>query len=295
VVGSAMSRREGVLLSVVVHGTVLLLVLALPQIPFIQDLLPEPDEVQAPVRERPEPDPTFVFMQPPVETPPPEDPPQVAELSDRDREALDPEIAALPENPLPFSLGNSSERIVDTPEEETAAGEERDDIGEEPESTLARLEPLGDTGLEFAPGLDRPTPREGLLGDALRNLQRYVQGQTFNNPQGGADEPGAAIQFDSRGVDFGPWLRRFVQTVYRNWFVPQSALAFRGQVVLQFNVHKDGRITDIVVARPSEIQGCTQAAYHAIFASSPLDPLPEEYPLDPAQFTVTFYYGAPGR
>src|SRR5690348_18263498 len=34
---------------------------------------------------------------------------------------------------------------------------------------------------------------------------------------------GADIQFDSKGIDFGPWLRRFTAQVKRNWFVPQVA------------------------------------------------------------------------
>ena len=33
-------------------------------------------------------------------------------------------------------------------------------------------------------------------------------------------DPGATIQFDTKGVEFGPWLRRFVAQVRRNWFVP---------------------------------------------------------------------------
>ena len=292
-VGSAMSRREGVLVSVAVHGFALVAATFLPQFAFLQQLFPEPQPIVAQVvREVVEEEPRFVFVQPRIDTPAPE-PPPVAELSDLDREAQDPEMAAPPENPLPFSLGNSSERIQEVPEEELAGGE-RPEPPLEPEATIASRGPLGATGLDVSRVFQsaRPEGRE-LLDDALRNLERYVQGQTFNNPQGGADEPGAAIQFDTMGVDFGPWLRRFVAEVYRNWFVPQSAAVMRGQVVLQFNIYKDGRITDIQVVRPSAINGFNRAAYNAIFASSPLDPLPEEYPLDPAFFTVTFYYGLP--
>ena len=35
-----------------------------------------------------------------------------------------------------------------------------------------------------------------------------------------AQEFGPAIQFDTKGVEFGPWIRRFVAQVKRNWFVP---------------------------------------------------------------------------
>ena len=44
--------------------------------------------------------------------------------------------------------------------------------------------------------------------------------ESFDNPQGSSQEFGPAIQFDTKGVEFGPWLRRFVAQVKRNWFVP---------------------------------------------------------------------------
>lgn len=284
-VGRAMSRREGILLSIVMHGAVMAFALIVPHLQIVQDLFPEPEPLVAEImREVPEEEARFVFVQPRVELPAPE-PPPVAELSDVDRQAQDPEMAALSDNALPFSLGNSSERILEVPDEDAASEGGADPV---PESTVTRFETLDD-GLEFA--VERPASQQGsLLADALRNLERYVQGQTFDNPQGGANDPGAAIQFDTRGVDFGPWLRRFQARVYSNWFVPVSALVMRGEVVLQFNIHRNGRISDIRVVRPSAIEGFNVAAYNAIFASSPLDPLPEEYPLDPALFTVTFYY-----
>jgi TonB family protein len=290
-VGNAISRRESVVVSVGVHALLLLAVLFLPQLEFVQRLLPEPTPVEAEVAPRvaPEEAPRFVFVQPRVELPEPE-PPPLAEFSDRDRQAQDPDMASLADNPLPFSLGNSVERVEEVSEDE-AAGVDQPDPGPEPESTIASREPLTNSSLDFLTEAGpSPLRGSGLLDDALQNLERYVQGQTFNNPQGGADEPGAAIQFDTRGVDFGPWLRRFIAEVYRNWFVPQSARTLQTAVVLQFNIYKDGHITDISVVRPSIIDALTRSAYNAIQASSPLDPLPEEYPLDPAFFTVTFYY-----
>jgi TonB family protein len=81
-----------------------------------------------------------------------------------------------------------------------------------------------------------------------------------------------------------------VGQVRRNWFVPLSAMNFSGRVVLQFNIHRDGRITDVTVVRPSDIESFTQAAYNAIIGSNPTEPLPPEYPDDKVLFTVTFFY-----
>jgi TonB family protein len=221
------------------------------------------------------------------------EPPPRADLSDQDRRAQARERAAQPANPEPFSRGNTFERTEERPAEikagpETPVPPNEEPPKPEPEEQLAQELPRADTGLRRSPELSRPAP--GRLGDALRNLERYVQNQTFNNPQGGSDDPGSAIQFGTKGVEFGPWVRRFVAQVKRNWFIPQAAMNFRGRVVLQFNVHKDGRITDIVVAQPSNIDAFTRAAYNSIVGSNPTTPLPPEYPEPMAFFTVTFYY-----
>ena len=55
-------------------------------------------------------------------------------------------------------------------------------------------------------------------------------------------------------------------------------------------MHKDGRISDVEVVSPSQVEGFNYAALGAIAASNPTVPLPPEYPIDKAFFTVTFYY-----
>ena len=78
----------------------------------------------------------------------------------------------------------------------------------------------------------------------------------------------------------------------RNWFplIPQAAMSMSGHTVLTFNVHKNGMITDLTIARPSTINGFNNAAYGAMVSSNPTIPLPPEYPADKAFFTVTFFY-----
>jgi TonB family protein len=106
----------------------------------------------------------------------------------------------------------------------------------------------------------------------------------------GADQFGEAIQFDTRSVEFGPWVRRFLAQIRKNWLIPYAAMSLRGHVSVSFNVHKDGTITDIVVVAPCEVQAFNEASYKAMAASNPTVPLPPEYPDDKALITVTFYY-----
>ena len=110
----------------------------------------------------------------------------------------------------------------------------------------------------------------GSLGDALRNLERYVQNEQLHNPRGRGDF-GPAIQFDTMGVDFGRWILRFKAQVERNWFplIPQAAMSMSGHAVLTFNVHKNGTITDLTIVQPSRIDGFNYAAYGAMVQSNP--------------------------
>jgi TonB family protein len=296
-VGSAISRREGVVLSVVVHAGIVLLMVFGPQL-LPAELFQQREEQQLAQAEPPEEQPRFVFVQPRVELETPKPPPR-AEASDRDRAQRSPEIVERPSNPLPFARGNSSERVEAAPDERAMGrGPAPEPAPPAPPPAPSGIEstPLPDGGqlaaqreAERLAQQQQVRPPGGQLGDALRNLQRYVQKESFNNPQGGGTEFGP-LQFDTKGVEFGPWIRRFIAQIRRNWFVPMAAMTMRGHVVLQFNVHKDGRITDITVAKPSAIESFNTAAYNALAASSPTTPLPPEYPDEKAFFTVTFYY-----
>ena len=225
VVGSAITRRDGVAAAIFVHAVILAAFIFLPQLAMFQ---PSPEELQqrqAEIERQREQDRSrIVFVQPRVDMrsiPPPEARP---ELSDQDRKVQAPKIAPNPTNPLPFSRGDSSER---TEAAETAKGNDPTPEPEppqpEPEKQVARALPPADTGLPRRTEAPSKPPATGPLGEALRNLQQYVRKETFNNPQGGANSPGATIQFDTKGVEFGPWLRRFVSQVRRNWFVPLAA------------------------------------------------------------------------
>jgi TonB family protein len=106
----------------------------------------------------------------------------------------------------------------------------------------------------------------------------------------------AVLEFDRKGVDFDPWLRRFVSTVRRNWFVPQSANDLHGSVGITFVVHRNGTITDVVVSKPSDAESLNRSARNAIEGATSVEPLPAQFPDESAKFTVTFSFNdTPGR
>jgi TonB family protein len=215
------------------------------------------------------------------------------------------ERAQQPTNPLPYARGNSPERVEEPPREvargrgpdpDPAAGRPAENTP--PESTTPQVADAA-SSLQL-PSARPPAPQSGAggrsattggsLGDALRNLQRYVQNENFDNQGGGGGQFGPEIQFDTKGVEFGPWIRRFIAQVKRNWFIPYAAMSMKGHVVIQFNVHKDGSITDLTVVGPSAVEAFNNAAFGALSGSNPTQPLPPEYPSDKAFFTVTFFY-----
>ena len=295
IVGSALPRRDGVLLSVIAHVLIIIWFQFGPNLHLFEAT---PEELEARrqellrQQERERDDRRFVFVQPRVDLEAQQPKPKV-DLSDLNRQAQARERAVKPENPLPFARGNSPERVEATPQEQAKGPEspvkpDTTPPQPEPQEQIAKALPPADTGQKRSPTTSRPAP--GALGDALKNLERYVQNETFNNPQGGVNDPGATIQFDTKGVEFGPWLRRFVAQIRRNWVIPYAAMTMHGHVVVTFYVHKDGRITDIAILKPSTVDGFTHSGRNAIAASNPTIPLPTEYPDDKAFFTVTFYF-----
>jgi TonB family protein len=290
---SPISRREGVLLSIIAHLGFVILILAGPKLPFLREFLERQDEAQrrareAALAEQREQAPRFVYIQPRVEQPPPRVPAPRAVLSDRDRAARARERAEKPTNTQPFSRGNTVERV----DSEAAQRALRPDDRAASAGAAGSGPPLPEVAPERM-NIPRDAGRgrsTGVIGSALENLQRYATGEKFQNLGGGAQEYGPQIQFDSKGVEFGPWIRRFVAQVKRNWFIPYAAMSLKGHVVITFYVHRDGRISELGVLGPSGVDSFDNAAYNALAWSNPTAPLPPEYPDDRAFFTVTFYY-----
>ena len=287
-VGSAINRRDGVAVAIVLHAAIVALMLFAPQ--YLERFLPAQLVQQPPPQPRPEQErPRFVFVQPRVELPPTRQP-EKFEMSDLDRSARSPEKTPSLTNPLPSARGNSAERTEASPEEKMRGeGPAKEPAPPAPPVETPSVVDQRQADMAMMQKPQVQPPPGGSLGEALKNLQKYVQKDSFNNQKGQAQEFGP-LQFDTKGVEFGPWIRRFVSQVRRNWFVPMAAMSMRGRVVITFFVHRNGALTDVTVIRPSEIDSFNTAAVNALLASNPTTPLPPEYPDDKAFFTVTFYY-----
>ena len=317
---SAISWRERTLVSVFVHLLAVGLVVFVPRLEIVREAEARRAARLAALaelaqRQQDRDGIQFVFVNPLVDLEA-LDALESADASDMDRSATAPERAETPTNELPFALGNTFERVEaeqlsEGPDAVARRGED-EDVGlqarlDQPDRLGEDREPGGGDREERADGTDglrlglgpTPTPGAGsreagvepsLLAQASRNLERYVQQESFNNPGGGISQYGPWIQFDTKGVEFGPWIRRFQAQIERNWLIPKAQMTEHGHTVITFNVHRDGTISDLAVHAPSAVQGFNHAALNALLWSNPTYPLPGEYPSDRAFFTVTFFY-----
>jgi TonB family protein len=294
-IGRAISWREGILLSIIAHlMAVIVLLLAPRYFPTHARAVPIPLEAlnRQPTR--------FVFVQPRVDRRAPR-PPEHGEASDQDRLTRSPERR--PTNPLPFSRGNTPERVESVPDTSRGAKPEpekpQEDRQADADGRAGTPAPVPENQsalrLPAETGTGGRTKSSGIgtgdaLHDAILRETRRAAREMFDNPGGGSQQMGG-LQFDTKGVEFGPWVRRFIAQVKRNWIIPNSAMFnSRGHVAITFNVHKDGLLTDITVIRPCPIDSFNTAALGALKGSNPTEPLPAEYPTESAFFTLTFYY-----
>src|SRR5436190_21444520 len=108
-VGRAISLREGVLIAFIVHLLFIIFLLVSPRL-FPDDGRAARAQALLLRQQQQANQPRFVFVQPRLDLPAPK-PLERAELSDKDRMLMSPESAKQPTNPLPFSRGNTPERV----------------------------------------------------------------------------------------------------------------------------------------------------------------------------------------
>jgi TonB family protein len=278
---AVISRREGVLLSIITHLVAVVVYLVLPKgffDPVLQPFVPNPQEQ---IR--------YVHVAPAVDRA--AQPKLEAEHSDLDRRSTTRERAPKPENTTPYSRGDSPDK-VEGARPERAAGPESVQPPAPPSASPPVVQDLSTAKVLPEVQQAPKTATNGGLGDRLRNLHSFLERQNLDNDKGGQTTQAPDIQFDSKGVEFGPWLRRFRAQVMSNWLVPDTAMFLHGHVILQFYVHKDGSISDLKVVKPSTVESFTTAAFNAMkrTQSTRTLPLPPEYPSDKILFTVTFFY-----
>lgn len=103
------------------------------------------------------------------------------------------------------------------------------------------------------------------------------------------------ILSDTRGVDFGPYMKRLHVTVQGHWdpLIPEVALPpmmKKGIVVIEFAIMKDGTVQAMRLIKGSGDDALDRAAWGALTSATPLPRLPLEFSGDYLLIRAAFYY-----
>ena len=125
-------------------------------------------------------------------------------------------------------------------------------------------------------------------------------GVDLGDIDGGGGEKGSAeagpLSFETQWYDWGEYAASMVSRIRVNWHNVMPDLirtGMSGVVTIRFTIQRDGRITDITMLKSSGIPPYDFAAKQALEASSPLKPLPKDFPNPYERVTAMFYYNRP--
>lgn len=110
--------------------------------------------------------------------------------------------------------------------------------------------------------------------------------------EGFAAEQGP-ISFETQWYDWGDYAQSMVSKIRVNWYSNMPQLirtGMAGVVTIRFTIHRDGNISDITILNSSTREPYDFAARKAIKLSSPLKPLPKDFPHATERVTCIFYY-----
>ena len=250
----------------------------------------------------------FIDLPDPVEAVTPK---ESADLSDINRRVADE--SQRDDRDDPFAKGNTSMAVVRTPTNTSV------DVpsGLPPTNPLeAREVPPDDLMVEASNAGDLRSaetqpdktivsttlpPREPSLRRSLARLESFVRPELFGNEEGGAEGPQGIVSFDTRGHDLGPYIRQILAIIERNWKnnIPSAAglPGMAGATFVKLSIHREQLPGNIQVARimvdrtwTSTIQSFDRAALFALEISSPLPPLPANFPYDSMDGRLGFLY-----
>ncbi|HXK10332.1 MAG TPA: TonB family protein [Vicinamibacteria bacterium] len=155
-----------------------------------------------------------------------------------------------------------------------------------PPGLLAGPLPRGEEGRRARPG-DLGPSIAGAVDGVTRRLEQNAQ---LGLPTGTGQNL-SGLYFDPQGADFTLWINHFKNEVYRNWIVPQAAQfgSARGHVDFEFTVERNGSMSTLRMEKSSGTPSLDKAAQFALTSSRWL-PLPDDYGPPRVTMHVTFFY-----
>ena len=103
------------------------------------------------------------------------------------------------------------------------------------------------------------------------------------------------LSFETKWYDWGDYAQSMVSKIRVNWYgeMPQLVrTGMKGVATIRFTIQRDGRITNIEVVESSGVPPYDFAARKAIEMSSPLKPLPKDFPNANERVVAMFFYNS---
>lgn len=235
--------------------------------------------------------------------PPPDNSPEAADSGKTMETPQPPVIPVLPISPAPGAEKQKRDFLDAVQKIET-----QDDRFIAPRDPSLLKTPLKET--QPAPGA-KPAPPDlsvnsAAVGNVLKDFDRRnsqsganLSGGIERTPfegEGGLGGDGKSVRggsafFNVKGYDITPWAQRVVYRIKRNWNVPAAVQAgIQGKVGFYVVIEKDGSISHAEFREYSKILAYNEAVAAAFRSSSPLPPLPPDFPNKNLEAYFVFHY-----
>jgi outer membrane biosynthesis protein TonB len=133
--------------------------------------------------------------------------------------------------------------------------------------------------------------------DAARNRDSggYSSGVPSSNQGMGT---GVEILSDPRGVDWGPYIRKILSDIKRNWIplIPEEArppLNKQGETLIRFTINRDGTIAAMNLDGSSQDTAIDRACWGGITGVGQFPPLPAQFTGPNLELRVDFFTNKP--
>jgi TonB family protein len=138
--------------------------------------------------------------------------------------------------------------------------------------------------------------------DAIKEVGKVASlggGQNLDLSKMGGGDKGfveqGPLSFETQWYDWGAYAQSMVSKIRINWYdnmPPLIRTGMKGVVTIRFTIQRDGTITDVTILNSSAVPPYDFAAKKAIELSSPLNPLPADFPKSSEHVTAMFFYNS---
>jgi len=142
--------------------------------------------------------------------------------------------------------------------------------------------------------------------EGRRSFLRYVRPNRFGTGAGtggvasggasggtgtGSGGQRAGATFQSPGYDISPWAEKVIDIVQLNWKIPDVRnILEKSEVHISVTIEKNGTFSAFDIAGGVNLEIFNAAAANALRSSSPLPPLPEDFPASNLNALFVFTY-----